>query len=50
MRSVLEGGEGWIRGGRSERSMDRDTLRVLVELLDERDNEGGVAMVEKGAL
>lgn len=44
MRRVFEGGEGWIRPGRSERSREREgeERRVLVEVLEEREIGGVV--------
>lgn len=43
MRSVFDGGEGWMRGGRSERSRVSGVLRPFDEELDDRDR-GGVWM------
>jgi hypothetical protein len=46
MRRVFEGGEGWIRPGRSERSRERDGERRPMDVLEERET-GGVLRWEE---
>lgn len=44
MRSVFEGGEGYISGGRLERSRERDVRQGFCEGLEEGDSGGEADM------